>query len=448
MLSKNIKLDPYSRAESYNPSLNSYLTNSSPNTGNTKFSPAAKIKVFGVGGAGSNVVKRMIEVGVEAVDFWAMNTDLQVLKTIHADGIVQLGSSLTRGLGAGMMPEVGKQSAEECTDEIESALTGADMVFITAGMGGGTGTGAAPVVAEIAKRLGILTIGVVTKPFNFEGAKRRQLAEDGIEKLKQSADAVLVVPNEKLLQLVDKRTSLAEAFRISDEVLRQAVQGISNIINKPGEINTDFADVRAVMSNAGTALMGMGRANGDGAAMQAAIQAVESPLIELSIDGAKGVLINIEGGKNLTLVDVSEAASSIQNIVDPEAKIIFGFSIDESLNDEVRVTVIATGFTGDKLDNSELDQSTRNNNLPPMKSSDPSPYQYHNSNLSQNREPQLKQSNNVAYNNIVDFRVSARQNQDENLTREKSQENNSEYSDNLEIPTFLRNRVRKNDNLR
>ena len=450
MLSKNLKLDPYSRAESYSPSLNSYLSSSTSQASSTKFSPAAKIKVFGLGGAGCNVVRRMIEVGVESVDFWAMNTDLQVLKTIHADGIVQLGSSITRGLGAGMAPEIGKQAAEECTDELEAALTGADMVFITAGMGGGTGTGAAPVVAEIAKRLGILTIAVVTKPFNFEGAKRRQLAEDGIEKLKQTADAVLVVPNEKLLQLVDKRTSLAEAFRISDEVLRQAVQGISNIINKPGDINTDFADVRAVMSNAGTALMGMGRATGENGAVAAAIQAVESPLIELSIEGAKGVLINIEGGKNLTLFDVSEAASSIQNIVDPEAKIIFGFSIDESLNDEVRVTVIATGFTGDKLLENEPDISRGNNSQ--SKNADHNPYPF----PAQQRDPNnnaARQQASSSYNNIVDFRVSNNRNQNSNSLPAENPNNyqnrnqeNQEYPENLEIPTFLRNRVRKNDN--
>lgn len=352
MLPKNSKTDFSSRNDNMTGPLAGGISSSGTSSAANKFYPAAKIKVIGVGGGGGNAVKRMIEYGVEGVDFWAMNTDLQALKSIHADGIIQLGASITRGLGAGMAPEIGAQSATESDAEIEAALTGADMVFITAGMGGGTGTGAAPIVAEIAKRLGILTIGVVTRPFNFEGGKRKQLAEDGIQKLKQNADAVIIVPNEKLLQIVDKRTSVYEAFRISDDVLRQAVQGISDLINIPGEINVDFADVRAVMSNAGTALMGMGRASGanEGTAVQAALQAIESPLIELSIEGARGVLVNVQGGKNLTLFDVNEAAEAIQKLVDPEAKIIFGFSTDSNIQDEVRVTVIATGFNADKHD--------------------------------------------------------------------------------------------------
>jgi len=338
MLSKNIKSDFSTRSDGY------------PTTSSSKYSPAAKIKVIGVGGGGGNGVKRMIEAGLEGVEFWAMNTDLQALKQIHADGIIQLGASVTRGLGAGMSPEVGRQSGEESISEIESALTGADMVFITAGMGGGTGTGSAPVVAEVAKRLGILTIGVVTKPFDFEGLKRRQLADEGIERLKANADAVIIVPNQRLLQIIDKRTSVYEAFKISDDILRQAVQGISDLINISGEVNVDFADVRAIMSNAGTALMGMGRASGsgDGTARQAALMAIDSPLLEISIDGAKGVLFNVQGGKNLSLIELSEAAEIIREHVDPDAKIIFGTSIDPNLQDEVRVTVIATGFSKDK----------------------------------------------------------------------------------------------------
>lgn len=316
----------------------------------SKFTPAAKIKVIGVGGGGGNAIKRMIEFGVEGVEFWAFNTDLQVLKQIHSDGIIQLGANITRGLGAGMSAEVGRQAAEESLSEIEAALSGADMVFITAGMGGGTGTGASPVVAEIAKRLGILTVGVVTKPFDFEGLKRRQIAEEGIDRLKSNADAVIVVPNQRLLQIVDKRTSVNDAFKQSDEVLRQAVQGISDLINFPGEINVDFADVRAIMSNAGTALMGMGKSSGssEDRARQAALMAIDSPLLEMSIEGARGVLFNVQGGKSLSLSEISEAAEIIQQQVDTDAKIIFGTSIDANLNDEIRITVIATGFNHEK----------------------------------------------------------------------------------------------------
>ncbi|NJL96857.1 cell division protein FtsZ [Candidatus Gracilibacteria bacterium] len=342
MLSKSIKSDYTSgRSDSYN-SMN--VVNSS------KFSPAAKIKVIGVGGGGGNAVRRMIEIGLEGVEFWAMNTDLQVLKQIHADGIIQLGANITRGLGAGMSAEVGRQAAEESMAEIEAALAGADMVFITSGMGGGTGTGAAPVVAEVAKRMGILTVGVITKPFEFEGSKRMQIAEEGIDRLKSNADAVIIVPNQRLLQIIDKRTSVYEAFKISDDILRQAVQGISDLINFPGEINVDFADVRAIMSNAGTALMGMGRASGgnEDRARSAALMAIDSPLLELSIEGARGVLFNVQGGKNLSMFEIGEAADVINNHVDPEAKIIFGTSIDPNLQDEIKITVVATGFTKEK----------------------------------------------------------------------------------------------------
>ncbi|MEI6728063.1 MAG: cell division protein FtsZ [bacterium] len=338
MLAKNLKSDYTSRSD--------YSSNSS------KLTPAAKIKVIGVGGAGGNAVRRMIETGLEGVEFWAMNTDLQVLKQIHADGIIQLGANVTRGLGAGMSAEVGRQAAEESMAEIEAALTGADMVFITAGMGGGTGTGAGPVVAEVAKRMGILTVGVVTKPFDFEGAKRKQIADEGSERLKANADAVIIVPNQRLLNIVDKRTSVYEAFKISDDILRQAVQGISDLINMPGEVNVDFADVRAIMSNAGTALMGMGRASGSGEdrARKAAMEAIDSPLLELSIDGARGVLFNVQGGKNLSMFEINEAANVINQHVDPDAKIIFGTSIDPNLQDEIRITVIATGFTKERDD--------------------------------------------------------------------------------------------------
>ena len=311
--------------------------------------PAAKIKVIGVGGGGGNTVQRMIEVGVEGVEFWVMNTDLQVLKQIHADGVIQLGPESARGLGAGGNPEVGRQAAEESIAEIEAALAGADMVFITAGMGGGTGTGAAPVIAEVAKRMGILTVGVVTKPFNFEREQRMIQAVEGIEKLKTNADACITIPNQKILQVAERNTSVFEAFRLVDDVLRQAVQGISDLINFPGEVNLDFADVRSIMSNAGTALMGMGKATGErDRASKAALMAIDSPLLELSIDGAKGVLFNITGGKNLSIFEIEEAAEIINKYVDPEAKIIFGNTIDPNMTDEVRITVIATGFPKEK----------------------------------------------------------------------------------------------------
>jgi cell division protein FtsZ len=318
----------------------------------SKHSPAAKIKVIGVGGAGGNAVRRMIEGGVNDVEFWAMNTDLQVLKQIHSHGMIQLGASVTRGLGAGMSAEVGRQAAEESAAQIEDALAGADMVFVTCGMGGGTGTGAGPVVAEIAKKLGILTVGVVTKPFDFEGNKRRQIAEEGIERLKAVADAVIVVPNQRLLQIIDKRTSMIDAFRTSDDVLKQAVLGISDLINSPGEINVDFADVRAIMSNAGTALMAMGRASGSGEdrARQAALQAIESPLLEMDIKGASGILYNIQGGKNLSMWEIQEAAEIIGSQVHPDAKIIFGTSVDPNAQDEIKITVVATGFSKEKLE--------------------------------------------------------------------------------------------------
>jgi cell division protein FtsZ len=439
MLPKNTKSDFSSRNDNMNTSTSG--NSSSNQTSSSKYYPAAKIKVIGVGGAGGNAIKRMIEYGVEGVDFWAMNTDLQALKSIHADGIIQLGASITRGLGAGMAPDVGAQSAAESDMEIEAALTGADMVFITAGMGGGTGTGAAPIVAEIAKRLGILTIGVVTKPFNFEGGKRRQLAEDGITKLKENADAVIVVPNEKLLQIVDKRTSFYDAFKISDDVLRQAVQGISDLINIPGEINVDFADVRAVMSNAGTALMGMGRASGanEGTAVQAALQAIESPLIELSIEGAKGVLINVQGGRNLTLFDVNEAAEAIQRLVDPEARIIFGFSTDNNIQDEVRVTVIATGFNHD-----EDEEEAQSQGIGQMGSKKEFYNEYENykfgkskiASTTANASKMFEGSNNSSNmsgngNNMPSKNIIPPMQEDDDLD--------------LDIPTFLRNKIKKNN---
>ena len=304
----------------------------------------ATIKVIGVGGGGNNAVNRMISAGLQGVEFVAVNTDAQALKYSQAMVKMQIGAKLTKGLGAGANPEIGKKAAEESQDEIRKSLEGADMVFVTAGMGGGTGTGAAPIVAEIAKELGALTVGVVTRPFTFEGRKRADQAEKGIAELRSKVDTLIVIPNDRLLQVADKQTSITDAFRIADDVLRQGVQGISDLIAVPGLINLDFADVKTIMRETGSALMGIGRATGEKRAAEAAKMAISSPLLETSIEGAKGVLLNITGGSNLGLFEVNEAAEIISAAADPEANIIFGAVIDESLQDEVRVTVIATGF--------------------------------------------------------------------------------------------------------
>ncbi|MCF0126080.1 MAG: cell division protein FtsZ [Clostridia bacterium] len=304
----------------------------------------ATIKVIGVGGAGNNAVNRMIETGIKGVDFIAVNTDRQALQTSKAKTKIQIGEKITRGLGAGANPDIGAQSAEESKAEVAEVLRGADMVFVTAGMGGGTGTGAAPVVAQAAKEMGILTIGVVTKPFTFEGKKRLSQAERGIESLKGKVDTLVVIPNDKLLQIVDRKTSIIEAFKMADDILRQGVQGISDLIAIPGLVNLDFADVKTIMLNQGMAHMGVGNASGENRAEDAAKEAIQSPLLETSIEGAKGVIINITGGTDLGLHEVNTAAELVQRSVDPEANIIFGTVTDESMNDEIKITVIATGF--------------------------------------------------------------------------------------------------------
>lgn len=304
----------------------------------------ANIKVVGVGGGGNNAVNRMIESDVKGIDFIIVNTDRQALFSSKAETKIQIGEKLTRGLGAGANPDIGKKAAEESKNEILEALKGSDMVFITAGMGGGTGTGAAPVVAEIAKELGILTVGVVTKPFMFEGKRRMLHAEKGIEDLKTRVDTLVTIPNDRLLQIVEKKTPITEAFRIADDVLKQGIQGISDLIAVPGLVNLDFADVKTIMLDQGLAHMGIGRASGENRATEAAKQAIQSPLLETSINGAKGVLLNITGGSNLGLFEVNEAADIIKQAVDPDANIIFGAVVDESLKDDIKITVIATGF--------------------------------------------------------------------------------------------------------
>jgi cell division protein FtsZ len=304
----------------------------------------AVIKVVGVGGGGVNAVNRMIDAGLKGVEFIAINTDAQALLMSDADVKLDIGRQLTRGLGAGSDPEVGRQAAEEHHEEIAEALKGADMVFITAGKGGGTGTGAAPVVAEIAKSLGALTIGVVTRPFSFEGRRRAMQAEAGIQRLKEKVDTLITIPNDRLLTVANEKTSMVNAFKMADEILLQGVQGITDLITTPGLINIDFADVKMVMSNAGTAIMGIGHGTGDGRAVQAARGAITSPLLETSIEGARGVLLNIAGGSDLGLLEVNEAAEIIRAAAHPDANIIFGSVIDEARSDEVKVTVIAAGF--------------------------------------------------------------------------------------------------------
>ncbi|HEY8711797.1 MAG TPA: cell division protein FtsZ [Thermoanaerobaculia bacterium] len=305
----------------------------------------AKIKVVGIGGGGGNAVNRMIQAGIKGVEFIVANTDVQAMRASAAPVKLQIGGKLTKGLGAGANPEIGKQAALEDTDRILEALSGADMIFITTGMGGGTGTGAAPIIASLAAELGALTVAVVTKPFNFEGKRRRVQAEQGIRALRDTVDTLITIPNERLLNFVERATSLSEAFKIADDILRQAVQGISDLITVPGEINLDFADVRTIMHGMGMALMGTGVSSGEHRAVEAAQRAISSPLLEeASIEGAKGVLINITGGPDMTLFEVHEAASIIQEAADEEANIIFGTVIDPRMKDEVKVTVIATGF--------------------------------------------------------------------------------------------------------
>ena len=314
----------------------------------------AAIKVVGIGGGGSNAVNRMITAGLRGVEFIAINTDAQALALSNADKKIHIGAKLTRGLGAGGDPEIGRQAAEESREELTEALEGADMIFVTAGMGGGTGTGGASIVAHVGRELGALTIGVVTRPFGFEGRRRAQAADEGIRSLRQRVNTVITIPNDRLLQVVDKTATVVEAFRVADDILRQGVQGIADLITVPGLINLDFADVRTVMAEAGSALIGIGVGNGDGRAVKAAEAAIASPLLETSMEGARGVLINITGGTDLALLEVSEAAQVVQKAADPDANIIFGAVIDDAMDSEVRITVIATGFEGRPHDPGDL----------------------------------------------------------------------------------------------
>jgi cell division protein FtsZ len=339
--------------------INFFIDDDPPITG-------ARIKVIGIGGGGGNAVNRMIEAGIEGIEFLVANTDLQALKRSHAPIKIQLGGKLTKGLGAGANPMIGREAALEDTEKIIEVLEGADMVFVTTGLGGGTGTGAAPIIASLASELNALTVAVVTKPFLFEGKRRMQQAEQGLRELRESVDTVITIPNERLLHTVERGMTLADSFRVADDVLRQAVQGISDLITVPGLINLDFADVKAIMSGMGLALMGVGRSTGERRAMEATQQAISSPLLEeATIEGAKGVLINITGGPDLTLFEVNEASSIIRESADEEANIIFGAVIDENMTDEMKITVVATGFDKESFDTNPIIQGVPMGNSAP-----------------------------------------------------------------------------------
>ncbi|MCX6734672.1 MAG: cell division protein FtsZ [Candidatus Peregrinibacteria bacterium] len=323
-----------------------------------EITPVANIKVLGVGGGGCNAVNRMIKSGLKGIEFISINTDAQALYHSEAGTKINIGHATTRGLGAGSNPDIGRQAAEESIDEIRDAIEGSDMIFITCGLGGGTGTGGAPVIAGVAKEMGILTVAVVTKPFSFEGQRRKGQADEGLENLKNKVDTLITIPNDKILSIIDKKTPLNDAFAVVDDVLRQGVQGIADLITIHGMINVDFADVKAVMENAGSALMGIGYGTGENRAVEAAKAAVESPLLELSIDGAKGVLFNITGGNDLSMFEVDEAARIITEAADPEANIIFGAVINDSYTGEVKITVVATGFDYSRNESSILRQKS------------------------------------------------------------------------------------------
>jgi len=370
----------------------------------------AQIKVIGAGGGGNNAVNRMVEAQLQGVEFIAVNTDKQALHTSKAEHKIQIGEKLTRGLGAGANPEVGKKAAEESKDEIIKVLEGADMVFVTAGMGGGTGTGAAPVIAQLAKEMGILTVGVVTKPFVFEGKVRMKNAENGIAELKSKVDTLITIPNDRLLQIVQKNTSMLDAFSMADDVLKQGIQSISDLIAVPGLINLDFADVTSVMKEQGLAHMGIGNATGENRAIEAAREAIQSPLLETSIRGAKGVLLNITGGSNLGLLEINEASTLVQESCDPEANIIFGASIREDLGEEIRITVIATGFDEASHSHQEVIERVK---------------------------PTPKPILNTASTTTKPVEVEVKE--EVSITREEPKRS-SILDDDMEIPTFLRRR--------
>jgi len=397
----------------------------------------AQIKVVGVGGGGGNAVNRMIAEGLGGVDFVAVNTDNQALMLSKAKTRVQIGEKLTRGLGAGGNPEIGKKAAEESQDELYEILRGSDMVFIAAGMGGGTGTGASGVIAQIAKELGALTIGVVTRPFTFEGPKRTRDADSGIEMLKSQVDTLIVIPNDRLLQMADKRATLQQAFTLADDVLRQGIQGISELITVPALINLDFADVRTIMSEGGAALMAVGHGTGDDRARAAAEAAISSGLLDVTIDGARGILFNITGGNDLTLFEVNEAAAIIQQSAHPEVNMIFGAQVDESMGDEIRITVIATGFEQSKVQ--QRLQGNQRRSTPPPPVSRPQPVETRREQPVEPRREIPRQNNNTPQPQ----QPSTPQQPQQEPRREQQEYNVYEQFDdidNIDLPSFIRNR--------
>ncbi len=385
-----------------------------------EFETYARIKVVGVGGGGNNAISRMMEANLKGIDFIAINTDAQDLHHCKVTEKLHIGKNLTRGLGAGMNPDVGRQAAEENKDELQDALKGSDMVFVTCGLGGGTGTGAAPIIAEAAREAGALTVAVVTKPFAFEGLQRKKIAEEGLENLKNQVDTIITIPNDKILSAIDKKILLLDSFKIADDILLQGVQGISDLITTPGIVNVDFADVKAIMENTGPSLMGIGRASGENRATEAAKQAINSPLLELSINGAKGVLFNVSGGPDLTMMEINEAADIITESIDPDAKVIFGAITDENLKKgEVKVTVIATGF-GDQpylkedVIKRELEKTE--------KEAEPEFKEDEQKEISKNNDPD-NNSNEIFSSNI----------------------NPIKQDDEYDIPAFIRKKMNKND---
>ncbi|MDQ1145774.1 cell division protein FtsZ [Bacillus sp. SORGH_AS 510] len=392
---------------------------------NMDIDQVARIKVIGVGGGGNNAVNRMIEAGIQGVEFIAVNTDAQALNLSKAEIRMQIGATLTRGLGAGANPEVGRKAVEESRNQLQEVLKGADMVFVTAGMGGGTGTGAAPAIAQISRELGALTIGVVTRPFGFEGRKRASNAQSGIELMRNAVDTLIIIPNDRLLQIVDKKTPMIQAFREADNVLRQGVQGISDLIAVPGLINLDFADVKTIMSNQGTALMGIGVAKGDGRAVEAAKKAISSPLLETSINGAQGILMNITGGTDLSLYEVQEAADLVASAADHELNMIFGSIINENLKNEIMITVIATGFTDDIPVNKNVSTPSREGKSRPQFGT-----------IQPKQEPMVKED--------PVLNQSQQWQEHEEKVSDHSYHQAQDTEDSLDIPTFLRNRNRRN----
>jgi len=402
----------------------------------------ARIKVVGVGGSGGNAIERMIDAKIKGVEFVAINTDSQALHHNKASEKVHIGKNLTKGLGAGMNPDIGRQAAEETRDEIQDVLKGADMVFVTCGLGGGTGSGAAPVVAEISKELGALTVAVVTRPFTFEGAQRRSIAEEALENLRERVDTLITIPNDKLLQIIDKKTTLINSFKIVDDVLRQGVQGISDLITKHGIVNVDFADVRAIMSNSGSALMGIGIGAGENRAADAAKAAINSPLLELSIDGAQGVLFNVSGASDLTMLEINEAANIITESIDPNAKVIFGAVVDETIKKgEIQITVVATGFDSEKVNESPVERMSR---MTTAQLKESSRNDSNVSNIMEDREeesPKITFPDNFESKMIIEEKIKPKTTRSAFSATEKSLDEDND--DELEIPAFIRRKMGK-----